>query len=66
LICFELPDRRNVHLFVFPEMPMADPKGLEEPLWQEEEGWTTVGWTTGSDLFMLAGQIPKQDLRQYL
>jgi hypothetical protein len=66
LICFELPDRRNVHLFVFHEMQMADPKGLEEPLWQEEEGWTTVGWTTGSDLFMLAGQIPKQDLRQYL
>ena len=66
LICFELPDRRSVHLFVFHQMQMADPKGLEEPLWREEEGWTTVGWTSGSDLFMLAGQVPMQDLRQYL
>lgn len=66
LICFELPDRRNVHLFVFHQMQMADPSGLKEPLWLEEEGWTTVGWTAGEDLFMLAGQIPKQELRQYL
>lgn len=66
LICFQLPDLRTVHLFVFHEMKMADPKGLEEPVWQEDGGWTTVGWTTGADLFMLAGQIPKQDLRQYL
>ena len=66
LICFELTDRRNVHLFVFHQMHIENPELLLEPHWQESDGWTTVGWTKNSDLFMLAGKIPMQELRQYL
>ena len=66
LICFRLADFRSVHLFVFHDMKMAHPEQHLEPSWQESDGWTTVGWTQNSDLFMLAGKIPKQDLRQYL
>ena len=66
LICFELTDRRNVHLFVFHQMIITNPDLLQEPHWQESDGWTTVGWAQNSDLFMLAGKIPMQELRQYL
>jgi hypothetical protein len=66
LICFQLRDRRTVHLFVFHQMNIKNPDLLLEPNWQESDGWTTVGWTKNSDLFMLAGQIPMQELRQYL
>jgi len=66
LICFDLANHGSVHLFVFHEMNMTDPEGLQEPRWQEAEGWTTVGWTQDSDLFMLAAHIPMKELRQYL
>jgi hypothetical protein len=66
LICFELTDRRNVHLFVFHHMNIENPDLLMEPRWQESDGWATVGWTKNTDLFMLAGKIPMQELRQYL
>jgi hypothetical protein len=66
LICFELTDRRNVHLFVFHQMKIENEASLLEPHWQESDGWTTVGWTKNSDLFMLAGKIPMQELRQFL
>jgi hypothetical protein len=66
LLCFLMKDSKVVHLFVAPHSALADAPATPEPQFASVNGWTTMTWTRGKFVYLMASQQQPEALEKLL
>jgi hypothetical protein len=65
MVCFDRGAGDLLYLFVIDQAALPNPP-RGEPSFAPVNKLTTVTWTTGNKVYVLAGQLPESSLRNYL
>ncbi|MEY2409621.1 MAG: hypothetical protein QOF48_2291 [Verrucomicrobiota bacterium] len=66
LICFLLENGEPVHLFVISRGAVPRGPSVESPAYRTVGNWETISWTSGDNLYLLAGRMDRAALEKLL
>ena len=66
LICFNLGNEDQAHLFTTPRVGMKNEPPEKHPIFGKKHHWNLASWSSGGDIHMLATQIDETRLRALL
>ena len=66
LICFDLGNKEQAHLFTTPRAGLRLPPPQSHPIFAHRRHWNLASWSSGEDVHMLASELDVEKLRALL